>query len=207
MTDPKNRKAREKRQELKERGPDELLMAAGFQPQRMKWIPFSPERYPQMAQISFWLDVKITQQNLETLFNESYLDDKPAGGKKQDDKQRDDKKWSSKEAIQKIETAIKLDSPMVPASSKEVMEKFKRAINRIASEGIRYDKFTAKEAFGLFTTVLANNLTRESRTLLGLRIVKYEFQSLFLNWYQYSEFKDVTQKLESISKKRNAKRL
>lgn len=162
-------RAIQNRQLLKARGPDELLIAAGYLPQQAKWIGISPERYPQLLQIAILLDnnlldfdsfMKVTQLYFEELVKTIGLhisaDSKPS---------------------QTVATTLSKNPTLNPEFRNVLTKKYSKACNRILWEGHR-GSLSSTEALGLFSTILSNEVSRSERTDLKLRVINLDFRSL-----------------------------
>lgn len=163
------KKAIEQRQLLKEQGPDELLIAAGYLPQHMRWLVVSPERYPQMLQTTLLLDspllsydqfMEMTQHQLETFLRDM-------------DSQRTSEAGSA-DAIAEI---VKRHPMIEPDLKGKLLRKYEKACKRILLEGHR-TSLTDREALGLFATIFSNEMNRVKANQLKLRVVNVEFHSL-----------------------------
>ncbi|MFQ4136368.1 hypothetical protein PGN35_008600 [Nodosilinea sp. PGN35] len=174
--DPENRSSEEiraraiqNRQLLKERGPDELLIAAGYLPQQVKWIGISPERYPQLLQVAILLDnnlldfdsfMQVTQRYFEEVVKTIGLhisaDLKPS---------------------QTVADTLSKNPTLDPEFRNILAGKYSRACSRILWEGHR-SNLSSTEALGLFSTILSNEVSRSERASLKLRVVNLDFRSV-----------------------------
>lgn len=157
------------RQLLQDRGPDELLIAAGYLPRQAKWIGISPERYPQLLQVTILLDNNLLDFDSFMRVTQLYFDEivKTIGLQIAADSN----------PSQTVANTLSKNPTIDPEFRSILTRKYAKACNRILCEGHRLS-LTSTEALGLFSTILSNEVSRLERTELKLRVVNLDLQSL-----------------------------
>lgn len=175
---------------LKERGPDELLIAAGYLPQQMRWIGVSPERYPQMLQTTLLLDnslldfdtfMRITQQQLEDIVKTISAQDA-----------------CLVEPVDTISRTLSLNPTINPEFRAILLGKYQKACARILVEGHRAG-LTRAEALGLFSTILSNEMSRHEHNELRLRVINLEFHPLSFSVSMQQDRDPIDEQIRQIS--------
>lgn len=192
-------RAIENRTLLKQRGPDELMIAAGFLPVHTKWIGVSPERYPQLMQMVLLLDsdilgfdsfMKVTQTQLEETIKA--FDNEVESMKIH----RDEEDTINPSEI--IRQRLKINPTIEPILRGELYKKYDKACSRIFHEGYR-ERLSVEEALGLFSTILSNELNQKERLNLKFRVLNLEFKPLSLNLAEGDNYLEIRQTLKKVS--------
>lgn len=173
----------ENRKLLKERGPDELMIAAGFLPVKMKWIGVSPERYPQMMQMASLLKnpilefdsfMRVTQGELESIIK--------AVDKEVELKRSFTEVEPKNSPTKQIQKGLVEDPTLDPELRDTLYKKIDKACSRILGESHR-ERLSVEEALGLFSTILSNELNQQERLNLKFRVLYFDLQHLSINLF------------------------
>jgi hypothetical protein len=190
-------KSQKARNQLKEDGPDELLMAAGFQPKKLKMVPVSSQQYSQMSFISFLYEDRPLSQDLYSQVTQREMDRMEIERGHQDRELIKDIKENKSIATEKKQANLeekigglsdennyltdKLNkiSWMSQEVRCEVKNKYIKVIKSIDKRG---EDLTSTEKAGLFKSVLNNQLSKNEEFDLGLRVISIDRVSLSLPW-------------------------
>ncbi len=152
--------AKEARVRLKKDGPDRLLIAAGFQPQKMKMVPVSPQQYSQLSFISFLYKNRPFSQDIFFQIIERQIDP-------------EESKNNKFILIEELKNNSWIDA----TTKKEIERKYNNAIQTIDKEGL-----TLQEKIGLFNSVMFNQLNKKEEIDFKLRVIRVERIPLSLTW-------------------------
>ncbi|MGL4758351.1 MAG: hypothetical protein ACRCXZ_03370, partial [Patescibacteria group bacterium] len=178
------------RESLRTRGPDELLEAAGFLPEKNKSVRITPERFHQVGQLLALLDsplldfedfFKISQSMMIAITNQLNKELKS---------NQNEEKDIIEEYLQKHPTLNLL-------FKRAVEEKYRKAIAKFKSGSTR--NLTSQEQLGLYRSIAIKELTKDEEAMLSLRIIKYEFKSLSISLNKKDEYKDIYNQLQAIA--------
>lgn len=197
---------KEARKLLESNGPDELLLTAGFQPEKMKMVPVSSQQYSQLCFISFlYEDRPISQEILSQIIKQEMDEiDKNNLARRNEDKLnlRKSKKQSIPEDNKYEE---KTENTLISRLNKtswiknnvieKVTEKYQKALLSMDKEGI-----TSTEKAGLFKSVLNNQLIKYEGLELSLRVIRSDYQSISLPWATDDKIEDLLLEIKNIGK-------
>lgn len=199
--DPKTiiTEANKARAALKQRGPDELLEAAGFLPQQDKVLRISRERFAQVAQVVTMLDsellpyeemVSLVQELLTIISSRLRLESFPvialANQKNEPLIVRDHELAKELELIRQYLQAHKVSSlPFINTVEEKLLH---------AGEGLKREGktlFSQPEAIGLYRSIVTKELMRKEEPPLDIKVVKIEFQTISLAFSPKAEYEKV----------------
>jgi hypothetical protein len=188
-------RAQAEREKLKNNGPDELLMTAGFQPRKMKMVPVSPQQYSQLSFISFLYKDRPISQDLFFQITEQEIDRKELIREKNTPIKQDKGVNNTEEVDIPIEELYE-NSWMNSKTKNEIQRKYDNAINTINKE-----KLTSHEKAGLLTSVLHNQLNKNEEINFKLRVIRVERIPLSLTWdvKRNKEFDILWKKIKELS--------
>jgi hypothetical protein len=149
--------AKVKRDLLKKEGPDRLLIAAGFQPIKMKMLPVYPEQYAQFSFIIFICKDRPLSQDIFSLITERELEPKSEQGYF---------------PIQELE-----DNPWIDIKIKDEIKYEYRNQIEILGENLHW-----REQAGIFSSIMHNQLTKKEEIKFDLKVVRVERIPLSLTW-------------------------
>jgi len=193
------KEAIENRKLLKQRGPDELMIAAGFLPVKMKWIGISTERYPQMMQMASLLKnpilefdsfMRVTKGELESIIK--------AVDKEVESKRSSTKVEPKNDPIEQIQQGLIEDPTLDPELRNILSEKIEKACSRILGESHR-ERLSVEEALGLFSTILSNELNQQERLSLKFRVLYFDLKNLSINLFDRLTFTHVKDAFKEIA--------
>jgi hypothetical protein len=206
-------KSQEARSRLKEDGADELLMAAGFQPKKLKMVPVSSPQYSQMSFISFLYENRPLSQDLYSQITQREMDRMEIERGQQDRELIKDIKENKSIGAQKKQADLdeKIDTlsgennyltdKLIRTSwinqevRSEVKSKYNRAIKSIDK---REQDLTSTEKAGLFKSVLNNQLSKNEEFDLGLRVIRIDRIPLSLPWTKENLNTDASEFLSQL---------
>jgi hypothetical protein len=185
------------REDLAKKGPDELLITAGFQPRKMKMVPVSPQQYSQLSFISYLYKDRPLSQDLFFQIAQQEVDRRAL-------LMREPAESTSKESKIEIDNKEEIDIPlqelknntwMNKKDKSEIERKYRSAIEKINKT------LTSHERAGLLASVLHNQLNKSEEINFRLRVVRVERIPLSHTW-EYSrtgEFKILWDRIEKLS--------
>lgn len=197
---------KEARKLLEYNGPDELLLTAGFQPEKMKMVPVSSQQYSQLCFISFLYENRPISQEILSQIIKQEMDeiDKDNLARKNEDRLNSRK--SKKQSIaEEIKDEGKTENTLINRLNKtswikqdvieKVTEKYQKALLSMDKEGI-----TSTEKAGLFKSVLNNQLIKYEGLELSLRVIRSDYQSISLPWIIEDKIEDLLLEIKNIGK-------
>jgi hypothetical protein len=170
--------ATKNREQLKKNGADELLIAAGFQPERLKMVPTSIQQYPQLSFLSFLYEGRPLSQEV---FSHII--------KKQMDRLVNDENDSNKSTKKNPQVGVYtpnevlkrklIESPWITQNKKIAIDAEYNKIIELAEK--KEEDLTPSEIAGLFKSVMNNQLvTREGD--VEINIARIDRVPLSLVW-------------------------
>jgi hypothetical protein len=197
----------DRRLELADKGADELLIAAGFQPRNMKMVPVYPQLYSQLSFLSYLYKDRPLSQDLFFQITEQELDRKEL--LLMHEQAQDSTKNEVKRGIiykQEEKEEEKPDIPLKELKSNiwmntndkhAIEDKYRRAIDKINNK----DGLTSYEKAGLLTSVLNNQLNKDEEVDFKLRVIRVERIPLSLTWenWKAKEFDALWNKIDKLS--------
>lgn len=171
LTDPEKTEGCENRKSLQERGPNELLKAAGFLPINKSLIEIESDQYPQLFQIIMLLSnrecidfntyMTITQQFIDNLI----------------------------ERIPDVYDPKKIfrNDLFTPKTQKTIEEKYNKALNNFGEKNRN-----KKELITLASTIMLNQVTKpEQLSFWDFNDINYEFNQLTQHIYNDEKWQDI----------------
>jgi hypothetical protein len=181
---PKYEDANKYRQLLKDRGPADLLAAAGFAPVSGNWIRVNSRHHPQMLKIALllcsdWIDMRAYMeltQNLNDLLRERVNELVRLKECQQEETNLDS-----------IEQTLLKHSILDPSYQEDLLDQYKRACNSFPK------MLSFPEKVGLASSIILNKITEKDQLPLSLRVVGFEFKQLTIFIPQSDNWKKINQ--------------
>jgi hypothetical protein len=196
--------ANQERRNLEKRGPDELLVAAGFLPVNTKIIRVTEKRFGQIVQVAALLDDKLLSDEdlLETVsdfisnisrrmqIRKPYSDNSelPANSDYE----------CTNEAINRIRLDLRTNSIYSLDFVLLLDKKLENLSKELISEG--KDKLNNQEAIAIYRSILLKQVMQEKKTPLYIKVVKFDLQSISLDLKKIDtniNFQDIIDDLDS----------
>ncbi len=197
--------ANEERKNLKGRGPDELLVAAGFLPVITKMIRVTEKRFGQIVQVAALLDDKLLSDEdlLEIVTNSiSNISARMQLRKINSSQSSSTDSENTQEAINIIRADLK-SNPIYNIDFVSILD---RKLNNVAKGLIKEGKNTLnnQEVMALYRSILLKQLMQKETTSLYIKVVKIDFQSVSLDLKSFDldsksdDFQSVAADLQKI---------
>jgi hypothetical protein len=197
----KRKEAGLRRKILGEKGADELLIAAGFQPEVLKSVYVSKNQYSQMNELAFLL--KGTSINRDLLFQltqqgfSTHLERRNNGNKelRKNDESQDIEILAAEKLTDILDNTVVINN----AVKENVKKKYEKACRVIKDDRhASSSSIHPTEQMSLLMNILTNELDENDQIDLRLRIVKYSSVPMSLEWERNPEWDLLVDEMRKI---------
>jgi hypothetical protein len=196
--------ANQERKNLEKRGPDELLVAAGFLPISTKIIRVTEKRFGQIVQVAALLDDKLLSDEdlleivpdfISNISRRMQIRKPYADGLKLPDNYDYE---CTNEVINKIRFDLRTNSIYSLDFVLLLDKKLENLSKELISEG--KDKLNNQEAIAIYRSILLKQVMQEKKTPLYIKVVKFDLQSISIDLKKIDtiiDFQDIIDDLDS----------